>query len=62
MDQPLCPTTIGAPTQDANRTSVPDEEIQKLVAMGFDKTQVEIAIAAADGDLNIAVEILMSQQ
>ncbi|XP_048225767.1 rhomboid-like protein 15 isoform X2 [Ricinus communis] len=39
-----------------------DEEIQKLVSMGFDKTQVEIALAAADGDLNVAVEILMSQQ
>nr|GFB71549.1 rhomboid-like protein 15 [Tanacetum cinerariifolium] len=39
-----------------------DAEIQKLVAMGFDKTQVEVAIAAADGDLNVAVEILMTQQ
>lgn len=41
---------------------VSDEEIQNLVAMGFDKTQVEVAIAAADGDLNVAVEILMTQQ
>ncbi|KAI4348832.1 hypothetical protein L6164_009505 [Bauhinia variegata] len=41
---------------------VSDEEIKKLVAMGFDKTQVEVALAAADGDLNVAVEILMSQQ
>ncbi|KAL5806315.1 hypothetical protein ACOSQ4_029048 [Xanthoceras sorbifolium] len=39
-----------------------DEEIQKLVSMGFEKTQVEVALAAADGDLNVAVEILMSQQ
>ncbi|PON44920.1 Peptidase [Parasponia andersonii] len=39
-----------------------DEEIQKLVAMGFEKTQVEVALAAAEGDLNVAVEILMSQQ
>ncbi|GLT62579.1 hypothetical protein SLA2020_352020 [Shorea laevis] len=39
-----------------------EEEIQKLVAMGFEKTQVEVALAAADGDLNVAVEILMSQQ
>ncbi|KAF8398036.1 hypothetical protein HHK36_016962 [Tetracentron sinense] len=39
-----------------------DAEIQNLVAMGFEKTQVEVAIAAADGDSNIAVEILMSQQ
>ncbi|KAJ6743126.1 RHOMBOID-LIKE PROTEIN 15 [Salix viminalis] len=39
-----------------------EEQIQKLVSMGFDKTQVEVAISAADGDLNVAVEILMSQQ
>ncbi|XP_058003310.1 rhomboid-like protein 15 isoform X2 [Hevea brasiliensis] len=39
-----------------------DEQIQKLVSMGFEKTQVEVALAAADGDLNVAVEILMSQQ
>ncbi|KAJ0087965.1 hypothetical protein Patl1_32838 [Pistacia atlantica] len=41
---------------------ISDKEIQQLVSMGFDKTQVEVALAAADGDLNIAVEILMSQQ
>ncbi|GLT88378.1 hypothetical protein SLE2022_064050 [Rubroshorea leprosula] len=39
-----------------------DEQIQKLVSMGFERTQVEVALAAADGDLNIAVEILMTQQ
>ncbi|KAF5473418.1 hypothetical protein F2P56_010030 [Juglans regia] len=39
-----------------------DEEILKLVSMGFEKTQVEVALAAADGDLNVAVEILMNQQ
>ncbi|KAJ8754538.1 hypothetical protein K2173_005699 [Erythroxylum novogranatense] len=39
-----------------------EEQIQKLVSMGFEKTQVEVALAAADGDLNVAVEILMSQQ
>ncbi|KAF5737380.1 hypothetical protein HS088_TW13G00260 [Tripterygium wilfordii] len=39
-----------------------DEAVQKLVSMGFEKTQVEVALAAADGDLNVAVEILMSQQ
>lgn len=39
-----------------------DEQIQKLVSMGFERTQVEVALAAADGDLNVAVEILMSQQ
>jgi hypothetical protein len=30
--------------------------------MGFDRTQVEVALAAADDDLTVAVEILMSQQ
>ncbi|KAI7996784.1 Rhomboid-like protein 15 [Camellia lanceoleosa] len=40
---------------------VSEEEIQKLVEMGFERTQVEVAVAAADGDLNVAVEILMSQ-
>ncbi|KAL6496401.1 Rhomboid-like protein 15 [Orobanche gracilis] len=49
-------------TQNNQGSVASDEEIQKLVAMGFDKTQVEVAIAAADGDLNVAVEILMSQQ
>ncbi|XP_058085056.1 rhomboid-like protein 15 isoform X2 [Magnolia sinica] len=39
-----------------------DEVIQKLVTMGFEKTQAEVALAAADGDPNVAVEILMSQQ
>ncbi|KAK8554100.1 hypothetical protein V6N12_031077 [Hibiscus sabdariffa] len=39
-----------------------EEQIQKLVSMGFERTQVEVALAAADGDLNVAVEILMSQQ
>ncbi|XVE75801.1 hypothetical protein DITRI_Ditri12bG0121400 [Diplodiscus trichospermus] len=39
-----------------------DEQIQKLVSMGFERTQVEVAVAAADGDLNVAVKILMSQQ
>ncbi|XP_021721287.1 rhomboid-like protein 15 [Chenopodium quinoa] len=41
---------------------VSEEDIQKLVSMGFDKTQVEVALAAADGDLDVAVEILMTQQ
>ncbi|XP_071724855.1 rhomboid-like protein 15 [Rutidosis leptorrhynchoides] len=39
-----------------------DEDIQKLIAMGFEKTQVEVAIAAADGDLNVAAEILSQQE
>ncbi|KZV28403.1 RHOMBOID-like protein 15, partial [Dorcoceras hygrometricum] len=47
----------------ANQSSAPsDHGVQKLVAMGFERTQVEVALAAADGDLNVAVEILMSQQ
>lgn len=29
---------------------------------GLLQTQVEVAVAAADGDLNVAVEILMTQQ
>ncbi|KAL3625122.1 Rhomboid-like protein 15 [Castilleja foliolosa] len=46
-----------------NQGSVASEvEIQKLVSMGFDRTQIEVALAAADGDLTVAVEILMSQQ
>ncbi|KAI3780801.1 hypothetical protein L2E82_10792 [Cichorium intybus] len=48
----------GRPCQ---KTFASDEEIQKLLTMGFDKTQVEVAIAAADGDLNVAVKILMIQ-
>lgn len=39
-----------------------DEELKKLVGMGFEKTQAEVALAAADGDTNVAIEILMSQQ
>ncbi|KAL8129465.1 hypothetical protein V2J09_018620 [Rumex salicifolius] len=50
---------VNPPNQDPVASS---EDIQKLVAMGFDKTQVEVALAAADGDLDVAVEILMSQQ
>ncbi|KAL2900872.1 Rhomboid-like protein 15 [Bienertia sinuspersici] len=50
----------GSPQQQALVAS--DEDIQRLVAMGFDKTQVEVALAAADGDLDVAVEILMTQQ
>ncbi|XP_012836196.1 PREDICTED: uncharacterized protein At3g58460 isoform X1 [Erythranthe guttata] len=49
-------------TQNNQVSVASEEEIQKLVAMGFDRTQVEVALAAADRDLNVAVEILMSQQ
>lgn len=31
-------------------------------SLGLVQTQVEVALAAADDDLNVAVEILMSQQ
>ncbi|XP_054802396.1 rhomboid-like protein 15 isoform X2 [Prosopis cineraria] len=51
---------VGVPQHQGAVAS--DEEIKKLVSMGFDRTQVEVAMAAADGDLNVAVEILMSQQ
>lgn len=33
-----------------------------MLSLLFCQTQVEVALAAADGDLNVAVEILMSQQ
>jgi hypothetical protein len=32
------------------------------ISHGCFQTQVEVALAATDGDLNVAVEILMSQQ
>ncbi|WOL08921.1 rhomboid-like protein 15 isoform X1 [Canna indica] len=39
-----------------------EKELKKLVGMGFEKTQAEVALAAADGDPTVAIEILMSQQ
>ncbi|CAD5178952.1 unnamed protein product [Musa acuminata subsp. malaccensis] len=39
-----------------------EEELKKLVAMGFEKTEAEVALAAADGDPSVAIEILMSHQ
>ncbi|KAJ6826636.1 rhomboid-like protein 15 [Iris pallida] len=39
-----------------------EEELNKLVGMGFEKNQAEVALAAADGDPNVAIEILMTQQ
>ncbi|XP_062112299.1 rhomboid-like protein 15 isoform X2 [Humulus lupulus] len=54
-------TTPGIPIHRQGSVAS-EEEILKLVAMGFEKTQVEVALAAAEGDLNVAVEILMSQQ
>ncbi|KAK6942483.1 Peptidase S54, rhomboid domain, partial [Dillenia turbinata] len=52
----------GPPQPQVQGSVVFDEEVEKLVSMGFEKTQVEVALAAADGDLNVAVEILMNQQ
>ncbi|CAL0310033.1 unnamed protein product [Lupinus luteus] len=58
-DNAATATAVVPPHQGAVASQ---EEIKKLVSMGFDRTQVEVALAAADGDLNVAVEILMSQQ
>ncbi|KAI4378503.1 hypothetical protein MLD38_015974 [Melastoma candidum] len=55
----VVPVSVESPLHDQVAS---DAQIQKLLAMGFDRTQVEVAIAAADGDLDVAVEILMSQQ
>lgn len=61
--QPIVNSAVTpARTQNNQGSIAAEEEIQKLVAMGFDRTQVEVAIAASDRDLNVAVEILMSQQ
>ncbi|KAK8954555.1 hypothetical protein KSP39_PZI002892 [Platanthera zijinensis] len=39
-----------------------EEKLKVLVGMGFEKTLAEVALAAADGDTDIAIEIIMSQQ
>lgn len=54
--------TEPAPHPPEESSAVSSEDIQKLVSMGFERTQVEVALAAADGDLDVAVEILMTQQ
>lgn len=54
--------TEPAPHPPKESSAVSSEDIQKLVSMGFERTQVEVALAAADGDLDVAVEILMTQQ
>ncbi|KAJ7971382.1 rhomboid-like protein 15 [Quillaja saponaria] len=54
-------TAVVVPAQNQGSVAS-DEQIKQLVSMGFDRTQVEVALAAADGDLTVAVEILMSQQ
>ncbi|KAG9140850.1 hypothetical protein Leryth_010382 [Lithospermum erythrorhizon] len=53
---------LNTATQGRQVPVVSEEEIKKLLAMGFERTQAEVAIAAAEGDMNVAVEILMSQQ
>ncbi|KFK35111.1 hypothetical protein AALP_AA5G237700 [Arabis alpina] len=57
---PIANAAVLPPSQ--GRGAASEEQIQKLVAMGFERTQVEVALAAADDDLTVAVEILMSQQ
>ncbi|XP_010524899.1 PREDICTED: rhomboid-like protein 15 [Tarenaya hassleriana] len=52
----------GAPPQSQGLVTASEEQIKNLVSMGFDRTQVEVALAAADDDATVAVEILMSQQ
>ncbi|KAJ3674794.1 hypothetical protein LUZ60_005410 [Juncus effusus] len=56
--------TAGADGSALNNqgTDTFDEELKKLVAMGFEKTQAEVALAAADGEPSVAIEILMNQQ
>lgn len=39
-----------------------DETVQSLVAMGFEKANAEVALAAANGDITLAVELLSSQE
>lgn len=59
---PIANAAVLPQSQTQGRVAASEEQIQKLVAMGFERTQVEVALAAADDDLNVAVEILMSQQ
>ncbi|XP_065856751.1 rhomboid-like protein 15 isoform X2 [Euphorbia lathyris] len=51
----------GVPTHHEDSVAS-GEQLQKLVSMGFEKTQAEVALAAADGSIDVAVEILMSQE
>lgn len=51
-------TDVGGLSQDLGNF---EEELKKLVSMGFEKIQAEIALTAADGDPNVAIEILMTQ-
>ncbi|KAL4200390.1 hypothetical protein AMTRI_Chr03g56210 [Amborella trichopoda] len=38
-----------------------NEEVKRLVAMGFEKNKVEVALSTAEGDPSLAVEILTSE-
>ncbi|KAI4984640.1 hypothetical protein ZWY2020_017270 [Hordeum vulgare] len=59
-------------TVTANQTDSTFDEELKLVGMGFERvlahsllavcTQAQVALAAAEDDPNVAIEILMSQQ
>ncbi|WCJ34121.1 RHOMBOID-like protein 15 [Euphorbia peplus] len=51
----------GNPTHHQDSVASADQ-IQKLISMGFEKTQAEVALAAADGSIDVAIEILMSQE
>uniref|UniRef100_A0A0D9VX00 UBA domain-containing protein n=1 Tax=Leersia perrieri TaxID=77586 RepID=A0A0D9VX00_9ORYZ len=59
---PAANTVRADATVAADQVDTFDDELKKLVGMGFEKTQAEVALAAADGDPNVAIEILMSQQ
>ncbi|KAI4962527.1 hypothetical protein ZWY2020_030269, partial [Hordeum vulgare] len=49
-------------TVTADQTDSTFDEELKLVGMGFERTQAQVALAAAEDDPNVAIEILMSQQ
>lgn len=52
----------GPTHMNQGHTQTHDEAIQNLVAMGFEKAKAEVALAAANGDLALAVELLSSQE
>lgn len=52
----------GPTHMNQEHTQTHDEAIQNLVAMGFEKAKAEVALAAANGDLALAVELLSSQE
>uniref|UniRef100_A0A0D9VWZ9 UBA domain-containing protein n=1 Tax=Leersia perrieri TaxID=77586 RepID=A0A0D9VWZ9_9ORYZ len=62
VKHPAANTVRADATVAADQVDTFDDELKKLVGMGFEKTQAEVALAAADGDPNVAIEILMSQQ